>query len=181
MSELDDAVHRIADVALDSIRRIGGYVSKLAVVAIVAAVGGLLLGMSALEGGARTVWIVLAVLFGWFSLSRVIRLRWNIAKLVRNRVALEHELGVAIGERSDSERAVIDVGDGTLSDETAMQIWTEEFVMTSRGVAGNGDYRWIPLAVRTAKQFGGAAIVTTLVTTVFVLMALIFLVALALD
>lgn len=180
MAEIDDAVRRLTDVALLPIRRIGNYVSKFGIIAVIVTVGSFLLGAAALDGGARTVWILLAAVFGYLSLVRVVRLRWNIAKLLRNRMALERELTTAIGGTDAQERIVIEMSDGPLSDETAIRIWNEEFVMASGRRLDLADYRWIPLAVRTAQQLGIAAIITTFITLVFAVMGLLFLVALAL-
>lgn len=181
MAQIDDAVRRLTDVALMPIRRIGSYVSRFGIIAIAVTVVSFLLGVAALDGGARTVWIVIGGVFAYLSLARVVRLRWNIAKLLHNRLALERELTTAIGGTDTQERIVIEMSDGPLSDETAIRIWNEEFA----GVGGRrleaADYRWIPMAVRTAQQLGVAAIVTTLITLVFAVLGLLFLVALLLS
>jgi hypothetical protein len=85
MSDLDLVVQRLADAAMYPVRRIGGYRHQAHRGVVVVAVVSFLLGAAALDGGARTVWIVLAVVFGWIAISRAVRLRWNLAKLVRNR------------------------------------------------------------------------------------------------
>lgn len=185
MTDPDDVVRRLAGAALLPIRRIARYVSYLTIAAIGIAVASLLLGMATLDGGARTVWVVLAVVFGWLAIARVVQLRWNIARLLRNRLALERELRTAIDQRSDSERVVIDLShddaSGDAVDGTAMQIWTRDFVMApGAGAQAYAGYRWIPLAVKSAKQLGIAAVATTFITVVFAVMALIFLIALAL-
>lgn len=181
MPEIDDAVRRLSEVALLPIRRIGRYVSRFALVAVVVTVGSTLLGAAALDGGARTVWLVLAVVFGYLSLARVLRARWNIARLLNNRLALERELAMAVGSTGAQDRIVIEMADGPLSDETAIRIWNEEFAGAAARGLDQADYRWIPLAARTAQQLGIAAIVTTFVTFVFGVMALLFLLALALS
>lgn len=180
MADLDDVVRRIADVALYPVRRIARYVSYLAIAAIAVAVVSLLLGVAALDGGARTVWVVLALVFGWLSIARVLQVRWNIARLLRNRLALERELRTAIDRRPDGDRIVIEMSEGELADGTAMQIWTRDFMTPATDGAVYDDYRWLPLAVKSAKQLGLAAIATTFITAVFALMAVIFLIALAL-
>lgn len=180
MNDLDEVVRRITDVALYPVRRIARYVSYLTMAAIAIAVVSTVLGVVALDGGARTVWVVLAVVFGWLSIARVVQVRWNISRLLRNRVSLERELRTAIDRRPDRERIVIEMTDDELADGTAMQIWTRDFM--TPGVDGQAydDYQWLPLAVRSAKQLGIAAIATTLITAVFAVMALIFLIAIAL-
>jgi hypothetical protein len=160
---------------------VGGYVSMLALGAVVITVGSLLLGIAALDGGAQTVWIVVAVVFGWISLSRVARVRWNVAKLSRNRDALETELLMAINQRPDAERVVIDLRDNEVSDEVALEIWTREFASTPGDTSQMSGFRWLPLAVQSLKQLGVALITTTLITAVFAILALLFLVAIALS
>lgn len=181
MAEIDDAVRRLTDVALMPIRRIGRYVSRFGLIAVAVTLGSFLLGAAALDGGARTVWIVLAAVFAYLSLARIVRLRWNIAKLLHNRLALERELTTAIGGTDAQERIVIEMSDGPLSDETAIRIWNEEFVAAGGPRLDPADYRWIPMAVRTAQQLGIAAIVTTFITLVFAVMGLLFLIAIALS
>lgn len=181
MAEIDDVVRRLSEVALLPIRRLGRYVSRFAVVAFVVTLGSAWLGVVALDGGARTVWIVLAVVFGYLSLARIVRARWNIARLLNNRLALEHELATALGDSAADEWIVVEMGEGPISDEIAMQIWHQEFAADAGRRVDLADYRWIPLAVRTAQQLGIAAIVSTLVTLVFAAMGLLFLVAIALN
>lgn len=187
MTDLDLVVRRLADAAMYPVRRIGGIVTKLTAAVVVIAVGSSLLGAAALEGGARTVWIVLAVVFGWIAISKVVRLRWNLAKLVRNRLALEDELRGVVQGRPPGDPIVIDLatpepGAGADVDSRAMEVWSQEFLSGS-AVPGSTlrDYRWISLAIGTAKQLGVAVVVSTLITVVFALMALVFLLALALS
>lgn len=181
MADLERAVARIADTVLAQVRRVGGYVTKLLIGAVVITVGSILLGITALEGGVRTVWIVLAVAFAWISLSRVVRVRWNVARLMRNRDALETELLMAMNQRPDTERVVIDLTDAEVSDEVAMEIWTREFANAPIDSSPLGGFRWLPLAVQSLKQLGVVLITTTFITAVFAVMGLLFLVALALS
>ncbi len=193
MSDLDLVVQRLADAAMYPVRRIGGIVTKLTAAVVLVAVVSFLLGAAALDGGARTVWIVLAVVFGWIAISRAVRLRWNLAKLVRNRIALEDEIRSVVEGRPPGDPIVVHLSSpdpvddpGHRSDDdvdsAAMEIWSREFLAGSSvsGTALQG-YRWITLAVRTAKQLGLALVVSTLITVVFALMALVFLAALALS
>lgn len=181
MADLEQVVRRIADGVLSQVQRVGGYVSKLAVGAVVISVASLLLGIAALDGDAQTVWILLAVVFGWISLSRVIRVRWNVAKLSRNRDALETELLMGMSQRPDAERVVIDLTDPEVSDEVAMEIWTREFASAPVDSSRMAGFRWIPLAIQSLKQLGVVLITTTFITAMFALFGLIFLVALALS
>lgn len=189
MSDVEFAVQRLADAAMYPVRRLGGIVTKLTAAVILVAVGSFLLGAAVLDGTARTVWVVLAVVFGWIAISRAVRLRWNLAKLVRNRPALEDEIRSVVAGRSPDDPVVIHLSTpdpaaeaGHDVDTRAMEIWSREFVAGSH-MPGSpfAGYRWISLAVQTAKQLGLALVVSTLITAVFALMAVIFLVALALS
>jgi hypothetical protein len=181
MADLEQVVRRIADAVLAQVHRVGGYVTKLAFGAVVITVVSLLLGIAVLDGGARIVWIVLAVAFGWISLSRVVRVRWNVAKLSRNRDALETDLLLALNQRPDAERVVIDLRDSEVSDEVAMEIWTREFASVPSDTSQMTGFRWLTLAVQSLKQLGVVLITTTLITAVFALLAVVFLIALALS
>jgi hypothetical protein len=121
------------------------------------------------------------VVFGWISLSRVIRVRWNVAKLTRNRDALETELLMGMNQRPDAERVVIDLSDPEVSDEVAMEIWTREFASAPIDSSRLSGFRWIPLAIQSLKQLGVVLVTTTFITAVFAVMGLLFLVALALS
>ena len=74
MAELDDIARRAVD-SVDTTRDAGGQVRRLRCSSPRCSIGAdsFLLGLAALDGGIRTVWIVLGLVFGAMAIGSVVR------------------------------------------------------------------------------------------------------------
>lgn len=151
--------------------------------ALVITAGSVWLGAQALSGGIRTVWFLLAAVFAWISLSRLTRLWWNLGLLLRHRTALIAEFtpNRTGGDEADNGAgsAVIEMVERSERDGgPTMFVISQEFAGGQWG-AGGDTTPWLRLLGSTARAGLVTVVVSTLVTAVFALLALVFLLALA--
>lgn len=138
------------------------------------------LGAQALSGGIRIVWFVLAAVFAWISLARLVRLWWDLGALARHRAELIAEIAGSRTDESDPALAVIEMVERTeRGGGQTMFVVGQGFA--DRRLGGDGSSTpWLRLLGATARRGLATAVASTLITAVFAVMALLFLVALAL-
>lgn len=108
-----DIAERAVDVLLGLLRRASVLAGGVLIFAVVACVGGYVLGIAALDGGLRTFWIVAGGAAGLWAIGSV------AAAMVRLRVVraggeeLIEEVRSLIGGDRDSERTVIETVEST--------------------------------------------------------------------
>lgn len=186
MANLDQIAHRVAELVLVPVERIRRYTTLLLVVASVVGVGSYLLGIAALDGVSRTVWIVLGAIFGWLSVGRLVQQRWRVEQLYRNMSDLTDEIRQLMEREIERDptapEQVVVRTEGYDDDDEAAVIWTRQLMKyegdTSRLPLG---LRWIPLAFTTARRLPFVMLGSVFITAVFALFALIFLLGLALG
>lgn len=187
MSDPDRDPDLIAERAADAVRtvsaRAGFFVTWILALAALIVVGSFWAGVVALDGGARTVWIVLGVVFGWIALSGLARVRWNLGVIRRHADGLVHEVRALLESDPSSERRVIEAIEvGESQDSRVVMTFSKQFSGLGASLGPDRSaYRVLPRVVdvmRTglvavAKSFG--------IALVFGFFGLIFLLALAIS
>jgi hypothetical protein len=179
---------RAADAVAVVTARAGTVVTWAVLIAAAIAGGSYWAGLMALDGGIRTVWIVLGAAFAWISLAGLVRLRWNLARLRRHADDLVGEVRTLIDSDPSNERTVIEVVETTEADGSAGHSMPGQSIMTfSQQFSGLGpmmgaertQYRWLTRLVNTMKSLISTAAKAFVITGVFAALGLIFLIALA--
>ena len=176
----------LADRALATITQLAHKVTRAATLllvgSIVICVGSFLLGMAALSGGIESVWIVLGFVFGAIAIGCALRARMRIGRVRRHIPAIASDIrGLVADGRSDVITIVLRDEDlasgGALELSRGMSTMEGMRNVSSQGLANSANFAD---AVRAITTFPWLAIVTILITSVFALLGLIFLIALAL-
>jgi hypothetical protein len=182
MANLDQIARRVAELVLVPVARIRRYTTVLLLVAAVIGIGSYLLGIAALDGSARTVWIVLGAIFGWLSIGRLAQQRWRVEQLYRNMSYLVDEVRELLDRELSTDPTVQQVIIEAEDDDEAAVIWTRQ-LMRYQGDTGQLPIglRWIPLAFSTARRLPFVMLGSVFITGVFAMFAMIFLLRLALT
>lgn len=164
--------------------RAGGLLTWMTVIAVFVVVGSYWAGIQALDGGVRTVWIVLGAVFGWIALVGLIRLRWNLSMIRRNADDLVDEVRQVIEREPSSERTVIEAtgtGEaGGAGDGRVLMMFSQQF--TGLGPALGPDrsaYRWLPKVVDTMRTGVFTIAKSFVIACMFAVIGLVFLLSLA--
>jgi hypothetical protein len=182
MANLDQIARRVAELVLVPVARIRRYTTVLLVVAGVIGVGSYLLGLAALDGTSRAVWLVLGAIFGWLSIVRLAQQRWRVEQLYRNMSDLVGEVRQLLDRELSTDPTVQQVIIEAEDDDQAAVIWTQQ-LMRYQGDSGRlpVGLRWIPLAFTTARRLPFVMIGSVFITGVFAMFAMVFLLRLALG
>lgn len=189
MADLDQLARRVAGLVLVPVDRVRQFTSLVLVFAVMIGVASYLLGIAALSGGVRTVWIVLGAVFGWLSIARLVQQRWRVEQLYRNTDDLVSEIRLLMAREVERDPDVVDTWATDRSDDDVAAAWTRQ-LMTLDGPDGRERFartseavglRWIPLAVTTVRRLPFVMLGSIFITGVFGVLALIFLLGLAIG
>ena len=147
-----------------------------------------LLGVAALDGGIRTVWIVLGIVFGSIAVGAAGIARWGVGRIRKDVPAIAGEVRAVITEGREQSGLIIREFDQRMhdgEDETlsGSAIVVSRRVYGLRDLAGHGfeGAARFSAAVRAITRLPLLALLTVAITLVFAFLALIFLLALALS
>ena len=168
------------------IGRISPYVTLILIVVSAIVIGSYLAGFAALSGGIRTVWAVLAAVFGFLAIRGLVRLRWNLAVIRRHRADVVSELVDLRRDDPDADSVVIDMIETTDSGDVrytraGYSNASGDFVRIGRSLEGfvGAGSPWLMRLVSTAKRGLLSVVGAVAITLVFAFMGVIFLIALA--
>jgi len=108
MSEIDDLVRRAIDTVTAIARTAARFATRVLLFTLVVCVGGFLLGVAALSDGARTVWIVLGIVFGSIAIGGAFVARWRVGSVRRHVPELADEIRSLIGQGQGAGRTVVE-------------------------------------------------------------------------
>ncbi|MGH9135320.1 MAG: hypothetical protein ACRDZZ_15380 [Ilumatobacteraceae bacterium] len=182
MTDLDELARR----AVDGVTRLASRAMRFAgFVFVVAALVGtvsFLLGLAALDGGIRTVWIVLGLFFGGIAVGGSFLARWRLGSVRRHANALVAEVRSLLETGHAGTRTVIETfeADERRGGDSVLVVSRDFFSL--RDAVGNrvADFRKLTSAVTAVTSFPGLVLSAIAITLVFAVLAPIFLLALAL-
>ena len=182
VDDLDELAQRAVDTVLSLVRRGIALAGGVLIIAAFCCIAGFLLGLAALSGGIRSVWIVLGGFFLIVGIGSVIVAIWRLRSVRRGAHALVGEVRKLIAGDRQTERVVIE------TIETSEQAKNDGVVVLSRGFFGMQDtigdrqdqFQEISKALRAITTFPALIALATVVSFVFAGLGLLFLIALAL-
>ncbi len=182
LDDLDELARRAVDSVLMLVRRGNALAGAVLLFALVTGVGGFLLGLAALSGGIRTVWIAVGGFFAFLSISSVLAAMWRLRTVRTGADHLVSEVRSLIGGDQANERVVIETVRSTESSTEAgvVQLSRGFFDMQSMMTGRVGDVRHLASAIRAVTTFPALIAVATLIGFVFLGLSFLFLIALAL-
>ncbi len=174
---LDELARRAVGALLALLRRANAFAGGVLIFSIVACIGGYLLGIAALDDGARAVWVVLGGVFAAWSIGAVLVAMWRLYLVRRGSAALVGEVRSLIGGDLDSQRTVVEtveVSEDSV-DVGVVQV-TRQFSSWNDLVKGRGaSYAHLSLALRSITTFPGLMALATFIGFVFLAVSMIFL------
>jgi hypothetical protein len=183
MTDSNLLARRAADAVAVVTSRVGTVVTWAVVIAAVIAAGSYWAGLMVLDGGVRTAWMVIGAVFAWMSVVGLVRLRWNLATLRRHADDLVGEVRTLIDADPSNERTVIEAvetTDTTSQPGSSMMVFSRQFSNLGPMMGTErARYRWLPRLVDTMKSLLSTAVKAVVITVVFAMLGLIFLIAAA--
>jgi hypothetical protein len=189
MSEIDELVQRTVDTVTMISRKAASFAGRLLIGTIVVCVGGFLLGTAALSGGIRSVWIVLAIVFGSMAIGSAFIARWRVGSVRRHVPELVDEVRALVSDGTEQTRTVIETftidadGDGNrdVFEDGGSALVLSRQMYGFRGIAGSGlaSSARLSAAVTAITTFPALVLAAILISLVFGFLGFIFLIALA--
>lgn len=190
MSEIDELVQRTVDAVTNIANKAAGFAGKLLIATLVICVGGFLLGVAALSGGVRSVWIVLSIVFGALAIGSAFVARWRVGSVKRHVPELVDEVRSLVSDGTAQTRTVIETfavdadgdGDRDVFDNGDSAIVLSRQMYGFKGIVGSGleSSARLSAAVTALTSFPGLVLAAIMISLVFGFLGFIFLIALAL-
>lgn len=183
--DLDRLAQRAVDTVLLLVRRASSLATGVLIVSVVCCIGGFLLGIAALDGGARSVWVALGGAFAFIGVGAVSVALLRLRSVKRGAANLVAEVRSLIGGDRRSERTVIDTvesvdASGGAAGNGVVAVSRQFFSLKNELGGRIGQFRQLGLALTAVTSFPGLIALATLITFVFAGLSVIFLVALVL-
>ena len=182
LDDVDRLARRAVDAVLQLVRRALALAGGVLLLAVVFGVGGFLLGIAALDGGIETVWIVLGGLFAVIAIGSVATALLRLRSVRRNAGELVDDVRTLITGDRRTERTVIETVESTeRSKDDGVVAISREFLSLRNAVGGGiGRFRSLGMAMSAVTTFPGLVAVATVITFVFAVLSVLFLIALVL-
>jgi hypothetical protein len=189
MAEIDELVRRTVDTVTLIADRAAAFSTRLFLMAVLICGGGFLLGVAALDGGIRQVWIVLGLVFGAIAVGGAFLARWRVGSVRRHVPELADEVRTLISEGKDTTRTVIDTfvvdadGDGDrdgFAGGSAIVMSRQMYGFKDMVGSGLESSARLTAAVTALTSFPALVLGTIAISLVFGFLGVIFLIALAL-
>lgn len=173
---LDDIARRAVDVVLTLLRRASALAGGVLIFALIACLGGYVIGIAALGGGLRTAWIVLGGLAAMWAIGSVLAAMFRLRAVRRGSDLLVDEVRSLIGGDVESERTVIETVESTEGADEAGVVHLSRQFFSMRDVVTEtrGDFRALSLALASITTLPAAMALATLIGFGFAFLSVIF-------
>jgi hypothetical protein len=182
MPELDEIARRAVEGITQLAARAKSFAGWVLIAVVVICTTSFLLGLVALEGGIRTVWIALGLAFGAIAVGGTIRARWRLRSVARHANALVAEVVALLESGHPATRTMVDTvqADQQRGDGSVLVVSREFYSMRDAIDFRANEFRNLMSAMRALTTFPALILGAIAITTVFALLVPIFLLALAL-
>lgn len=181
MTDLDDLARR----AVGGVTRFAARATRFARAVLIAAVLvdtlSFVLGLFALDGGIRTVWVVLGLAFGGLAVGSAFLARWRLASIARHTSELIAEVRSLIEYGHPATRTVIDAveADEREGGGSVLVVSREFFSLRDAVGVRVKEFRKLTSTVAALSSFPGLVLSAIGISVVFAVLVPIFLLALA--
>jgi hypothetical protein len=175
-SPLDQLAQRAVRALLGLLRRANALAGGVLIFAFVACVGSYLLGIGALDGGARSAWIFLGGMGVVVGVGSVLLAMWRLWMVRRGSDALVGEIRRFIGGDHDAERTVLETVEVTevSGDESIVQVSRQFFSMRDGVNQQESSFPELSLALRSLTTLPGLMALAVVTAFAFALVSPIF-------
>jgi hypothetical protein len=182
VDDLDRLAQRAVDAVLRLVRRGIALAGGVLIIAAFCCIVGFLLGLAALSGGIRSVWVVLGGFFLVVGVGSVIVAIWRLRSVRKGAHALVGEVRTLIAGDRQTERVVIEtIESSEESKDDGVVVLSRQFFDMQNSIGDRQDqFKEISSALRAITTFPALIALTTVVSFVFAGLGLLFLIALAL-
>lgn len=182
LDDLDQLAQRAVDTVMTLVRRGTALASGVLIFAVVAGIGGFLLGLAALSDGIEKVWIAFGGFFAVVAIGSVLVAMLRLRSVKAGATTLVTEVRSLIGGDVRSERTVIETvesSDGVQND--GVVVMSRQFFSMKDAIGGRVDqFKTLASALSAVTSFPGLIAMATVISFVFFGLSVIFLLALAL-
>ncbi|NKB39913.1 MAG: hypothetical protein GKR86_02450 [Ilumatobacter sp.] len=177
---LDQLTDRAVDGLLGLLRRANALAGGVLIFVFVTSVGSFLLGLAALDDGARSAWLLLGTIGIAAGIGSALLAIWRLLKVRRKSDKLTGELRRFIGADGDAERTVIDAVEATevSADESIVAV-SRQFSSMRDGVDQQElNLPELSMALRSLTTFPGLMALAVVIGFAFALVSPIFVLVL---
>lgn len=173
---LDDMARRAVDVLLSLLRRANTLAGGVLIFASITCIGGYVIGIAALGGGLRTLWIVVGGAAALWALGSVMAAMFRLRAVRRGSDVLVQEVRSLIGGDVDSERTVIETIESTeTADDASVVHLSRQFFSMRDVVSGRrSDFRALSMALASITTLPAAVALATIIGFGFAFASVIF-------
>jgi hypothetical protein len=174
---LDDLAERAVEVVLSLLGRASKLAGGVLIFSGIACIVGYILGIVALGGGLRVVWIAVGGLLAAWAIGSVLTALWRLRVVRNGGDALVGEVRTLIGGDRHSERTVVETIDAAEGDENSgIVVLARQFSSLREAVHGHtSNFVQLSLALTSITTFPGLMALATVIGAGFAGLSLIFL------
>ncbi len=176
-SPLDQLADRAVEVLLVLLRRANALAGGVLIFAFVSSVGSFLLGLAALDGGARSAWILLGGVGVVVAVGSVLLAMFRLWMVRRGSDALAGEIRQFIGNDDAAQRTVFETVEVTevSENESIVQV-SRQFSSMREGVDQHGSsFPELALALRSLTRLPGLMALAVVSGFAFAIVSPVFL------
>jgi hypothetical protein len=190
LNDIEVIVGRVIRTIVAIAQKVTRFATILLLTATAISVVSFLLGLAALDGGIRTVWIVLGIVFGVWAIGAALIGRWGVGRIRHDVPAIAGELRAMVSEGQEQGALILrqfgggpDRADGGEAPPGGSAIFVSRSASGLRDLVGHGvgSAGRLGAAVHAITRFPVLALTSIAITLVFAFLAVIFLLALALS
>lgn len=176
-TSIDQLAVRTVDAVLGLLRRANRLATGVLVVSGGMCVLGYVLGLAALDGGARTAWMILGGVSALAAIGTVVLAMWRLSVVARSSISLTEEVRSLIGGDPRSERAVIETVQVTeeSGDVGVVQVSRQFFSLRSLVDGGSRLYPTLSMALGAITGFPLSMLLAVFIGLGFLTVSLIFI------
>ena len=179
---IDELARRAVDSVLHLVRRAMALAGGVLAFVLVAVVGGFLLGLAALDGGVRTIWIVVGGFLGLLAIGSLLTAVLRLRAVRRSAGELVGEVrSLMSGDRSTRRTVHDTVSSAEGKSDGGIVDLSREF-FTIRGAIGDrvGQFRGLTTAMTAVTTFPGLMALAAVIAFGFAGLGVLFAISLAL-
>lgn len=184
MADLDALAQRAVATVNTLAARASTLAAGISGIVGVVAVLVYLLGLAALEGRARSGWMIVGAVLVVVAVGAPLLARWRLGSVRRNSTELVGEVRTLLHQGTDAQRIVIDTFDRSAPDvETggvrrpAVVVQTRQFDDFRNLAASVSHLRRLPAAMTAVTSFPGLLAIGLILMLVFLVLGFVFLLA----